>query len=131
MSALLELSQKDKARWFGDGPAVLPTAVHNDYEEVDVHAKYAAFGESAGIRYIQDSIGYIRVQSLIATEEVSGRDMLRWLNAAYRRLVWVDEVVESSFGFWDKMQQQGLVSYWDTGVFTGKSVPAYPWAPKA
>ncbi|MHD0644336.1 hypothetical protein ACYPKM_01700 [Pseudomonas aeruginosa] len=122
----LVLSQESLSRWFGDRAVVLPTKVLEDDGEIGVLAMYASFDEEAGVRYMQDRRGRIRIQTIMASEQTRGQDMIRWLNAAYNRTILVDEVVHQAADFWDVMVERGLIREWDTEQFTGKTVPVTP-----
>lgn len=57
--------------------------------------------------------GRIVVKGLVANAEFRGRDMLLWLRDAYRLPIHVVEVIPSAMGFWDRMEQDGVITGWE------------------
>jgi hypothetical protein len=84
------------------------------------HAKFAMFDENgaAYIRFWKVRDGRIVVQSMKSSAQVRGRDMVKWLGQTYRLPVVAVEATPEALGFWERMQDEGLIqSFEETDGF--------------
>lgn len=108
-----------------------PEIVDDDAGEV-AHARLALFDdgdfEGAHLRYWATPRAVI-VQAIESSDATRGRDMLRWLTDQTQLPIVVVEAVPSAYGFWEKMQAEGLIARWEeaTGEASRYEAKSQPW----
>lgn len=88
-------------------PSALSPDVVTDEGDVP-HAYYAEFDDEANIRFWATP-EFLVIQSFHSSEAVRGRAMLGWLAQTYGRPIAVVEATLQSIGFWEHMQEEGLI----------------------
>jgi len=87
-------------------------------------SKWAVFGDDEADNPAQiiywKSRGKIVIQIFRSGPDVRGRDMLRWLKATYKLPIIVVEATMEASGYWDQMEQEGLIDGWDSDEFQGR-----------
>lgn len=91
-------------------------------DPTDVPGSVTAFWErvkgDAHIRYVSGKDGTVHILGIYSSDGQFGRKMVTWLaSKADGRLV-ADEVAHGVEGFWDKMEEEGLIDDWSRSAFT-------------
>lgn len=91
----------------GNNAKAVPNVTQDDGDVP--HAMAAFFDDDAYVRFWKIKTGFLVIQSIASSENIRGRDMLRWLLDTYGLPIVAVEVTEASRGFWSKMKRDGLV----------------------
>lgn len=136
------------SRLVADGPAewksvsTTPAAfspqeiVEDDGETKNAKVAFFDNDGEAHVRYALGNDGNIHVLGLLAAGNVHGVQMLVWLREHYGKNLVAEEVAPDAGGFWNKMEDRGIVLGWHTEAFKGDglvisepvrlSAPGYP-----
>jgi hypothetical protein len=98
--------------------------IFNDDE--DVNAKIAEFDNgNAYVKYFADKNGNIHLTDINAenSKNISGRQIVQWLDKKYNKPIIVDEVDPPATKFWDKMEKEGLIKEWSHLMYKGEYAP--------
>lgn len=91
-------------------------------------AVFASFDDEweAHLRFAVDVEGNVRLLGIYSDPEssVRGGDMVAWLRARTQLRIVVDEVAVTAIGFWEKMQDRGLVDELRDEPFAGVTADA-------
>lgn len=93
-------------------------------DDGDVRHAYLASFDEDGEAYIRfwATKKFLVIQSIQSSEGVRGRDMLLWLRDTYLRPLAAVEVTLPALGFWDRMEEEGLVVYTEMADGNGSAL---------
>jgi len=105
------------------------------YEDDPSEFRYsltASWGDDGYVQYGLTDDGHIALLVINSDRSIglTGRKILKWLKSKYKKPVIAYKVWPGVIGFWDKMQDEGLVADWTDDYFGGNLVPLIGTAAK-